>query len=93
MYGMTYPSKPSQAKFWRDYMKTLEPMSKKDGLEGLFFQKLRLYAVSWDGTIPIKEVNRKFSLMFLTKDQTRLVLDVLESRGLVEIKKTEVVLK
>lgn len=71
----------------------LDSPAKENGLSGLFYDKLRLYSSSWDGTIPIKEVNRKFSLLFLTKEQTLLVLRVLQSKGLVQIKKTFIVIK
>lgn len=71
----------------------LDSPANENGLSGLFYEKLRLYSNSWDGTIPIKEVNRKFSLLFLTKKQTLLVLRVLQSKGLVQIKKTFIVIK
>jgi hypothetical protein len=71
----------------------IQTISKENGLEGLFYEKLCLFSNSWDGTIPIKEVNRKFSLLFLTKEQTFLILKILQSKGMIQIKKTFVVIK
>jgi len=71
----------------------IQSKTNNNGLENLFYEKLRLYCNSWDNTLPIKIVNKKFSLLFLTKEQTYSILKILQARGMIEIKKTEVVIK
>lgn len=72
----------------------IHAIPKENGLESLFYKKLKLYSSSsWDNTLSIKTVNKKFSLLFLTKQETFLVLQVLQERGLVRIKRAEVEIK
>ena len=68
--------------------------------KGLFYNKLIMFSdmdktkEGWNNRIPLKFVNRKFSLLFLKKEETRKILAVLESEGMVEvINKKTVVLK
>jgi hypothetical protein len=63
--------------------------------EDLFFRKILLYSESCqsiDKKIPIKFLNRKFSILFLTREQTYSILKNLESKGLIKIEKSEVVI-
>jgi len=60
----------------------------------LFYNKLLMFSNGWNNKLPLKFVNRKFSLLFLKKEETRKILAVLESEGMVEvINKKTVVLK
>ena len=58
----------------------------------LFYQKIVLYSKdkgrSWDNKIPLKELNKRFSLMFLTRDQTLAILKKLEEKKLLKIERS-----
>lgn len=62
----------------------------KEFFENLFYQKIVLYSKGrvWkDNQIPLKELNKRFSLMFLTREQTFSILKKLEEKGLLKIVK------
>jgi len=64
--------------------------SSKGFFENLFYQKIILYSKgrAWkDNQIPLKELNKRFSLMFLTREQTYSILKKLEEKGLLKIVK------
>ena len=72
----------------------LKSNSEENILEQLFYKKLKHFSFdNLNQPLSIKLINKKFSILFLTKQETNQILEFLQSKRLIQIKKSIVVIK